>query len=506
MPNTTHRKVILIVMDGWGVGPRDSSNPINSANLPNIQWIKSNFPIASLQASGLLVGLPWKEEGNSEIGHLTISAGRTVYQMAVKIQLAIENGSFLENPALVSAMEKAKLPGSSLAIAGLVGNGITHSSFKHLQALIKMAEQAGVQNIKLHLFTDGRDSPPRVCMDVINKLPKDKIGSICGRFYGMDRDNHMDRTEAAFKAMTGAIPPVKKTIDEYINESYAGNITDEFIRPAVFNPDLAIKPNDSLIFFNFRTDRMKQICRTFIEKMPGVNITTFTNYDPSFSIPYAFPFETVPNCLGELVSNAGLSQLRIAESEKNAHVTYFFNGERETPFPKEFRIILPSKNIADHSKFPEMQAKEITDRVVDSITEGFYQFILINFANADMVAHSGNFDATIKAVQTIDECLGKIVKVALEKGFSVIVTSDHGNAECLLDTRTGEKDTKHNPNPVPFWVIDSRLYRPKSEEEIIETEKSTIGTLCDVAPTILQLMGLPKPPEMTGQSLFPFIT
>lgn len=501
MTNTNRKRVVLVVLDGWGVGAKDSGNPIYTADLKNIAYIKRNFPSAMLQASGLAVGLPWQEEGNSEIGHLTIGAGRTVYQSAARIGMAIDDGSFFTNPVLLWAMEEAKKNGKSVNFAGLIGTGITHSAFRHLLALIKMAEKVGVP-YKLHLMTDGRDSDPKACLGLVKELPEDRIGSIGGRFFGMDRDNHVDRTEKAFLVMTGRTRAEQSLPSRYIEGSYEHNATDEFIRPACFKPEeLAVSSGDSLIFFNFRGDRMRQISRMFSERMPGIAIAGFTRYDESFPLPYAFSFEEVKNALPTVIADKGLSQLHIAESEKQAHVTYFFNGEKETPLPKEFRIIIPSRNVASHDKYPEMMAEEITTRVVTAIQEGLYDFILVNYANADIVAHTGNYEAVTEAVRFLDLKIGALMEASMRTGTSLVITADHGNAEELMDVRTGEKDTRHNPNPVPFYLIDDRFRRERSDAEIEESEYWNAGTLCDIAPTVLDLMGIPKPPEMTGQSI-----
>ncbi|MDD4931180.1 MAG: 2,3-bisphosphoglycerate-independent phosphoglycerate mutase [Candidatus Colwellbacteria bacterium] len=505
MANTNRKKVVLVILDGWGIGPHDSSNPIYTAELPNIAYIKKNFPTTSLQASGIAVGLPWAEEGNSEIGHLTIGAGRTVYQSAARISLAIEDGSFFKNPVLVWAIDEAKKAGKAVNIAGLLGTGITHSSFKHLIALTKMVGEAGIP-YKLHLFTDGRDSSVKACLDLVRKLPENRIGSIGGRFSGMDRDGHIDRTERAFNCMTGRSRSESVSPSEYISSSYASGVTDEFIRPAAFGDgSLAVSPGDSLIFFNFRGDRVRQISRMFSERMPDVRTVGFTRYDERSDLPYAFSFEEIKKPLPAVIADAGLSQLHIAESEKQAHVTYFFNAESEETFPREFRVIIPSRNTASHDKFPEMMAPEITTRIVTAVEEGLYDFIIANYANADIVAHTGNFDATIEAVRCLDTQIGMIAEATVRTGAALIITADHGNAEKLIDTRTGEKDTRHNPNPVPFFLIDRDMQRLRTDAEIAESEVLNSGTLCDIAPTVLELMGIEKPVEMTGQSLIPFL-
>lgn len=504
MPGTNGPKLALVILDGWGIGPKDNTNPLYSAKLPILAKIKESFPCLALQSAGLAVGLPWNEEGNSEIGHLTISAGRIVYQSVAQIDSSIVSGSFYENPAIVKAFDAAKARGSSVCFAGLLGSGITHSAFKHLSALIELAEKRQV-DYKLHLFTDGRDSPPKECIELISRLKEEKIGSISGRFYSMDRDGHADRTKAAFAAMVSGEPAVSETPSGYLRDSYAAGVTDEFIRPACFNKNLLVKPEDSVVFFNFRKDRMKQISKMFKESLPGTEIVSFTEYEPGNGIPAAFSLDKIVNPLSKLIADRGIVQLRVAESEKKAHVTYFFNGEEEEPYQNEFRIIIPSKKIASHDRAPEMMAEEITARVVQAVEEGSYGFILANFANPDIIAHTGNFDATVRAAELIDKELGLIADTCLRTGTTLIITSDHGNAEKMLNELTGERDTKHNANPVPFIVVDSRFARPRTPDEIEDGEKMVIGSLCDIAPTILRLMGIGKPPEMTGQDLTSYL-
>jgi len=504
MSGTNNPKIALIILDGWGIGQKDNSNPIYAAKIPNLDRLKSNFPYLGLQASGLAIGLPWQEEGNSEIGHLTLGAGRIVYQNVANIDSFIDNGSFFENAVLKRSFTKAKESGSSVCLVGMIGSGITHSSLKHLSALIEMADKMGV-DYKLHLFTDGRDSSQKDCLNIIKTLPQEKIGSLTGRFYAMDRDGHMERVEEAFKAMVGK-KPTTGTPSQYIEKNYESGVTDEFIRAASFGGEnMSVKPSDSIVFFNFRKDRMRQISALFRKEFPDTEISSFTEYEINNGIPKAFSLEGVENPLAKILADRGKSQLRVAESEKSAHVTYFFDAEREDPFPREFRVIIPSKKVASHDKYPEMMAEEITTRIISALEEGSYDFILANYANADMVAHTGNFDATVKAVEILDKQIGLIADTCLKTGATLILTSDHGNAEKLIDSHTGEKDTKHNSSPVPVIVIDKRFERIRTPEEIEDNEKLTVGSLCDIAPTVLELMGIEKPAEMTGQSIIPYL-
>ncbi|MFA4999231.1 MAG: 2,3-bisphosphoglycerate-independent phosphoglycerate mutase [Parcubacteria group bacterium] len=503
MPDTNVKKLALVILDGWGIGQKNNTNPLYTANLPNLAQIKSFFPCLSLQAGGLAVGLPWNEEGNSEIGHLTISAGRIVYQSVAQIDTLINNGSFLKNPALLKAFEVARQRGSSVCFSGLLGTGITHSSLKHLLTLIGMAERFGI-NYKLHLFTDGRDGPPKEGLKLLAELPEEKIGSISGRFYAMDRDGHLDRTSLAFKAMTSE-DGISDSPSDYFRKVYSSGTTDEFIRPASFGKNLSINASDSIIFFNFRKDRMKQISAMFRKSFPETEMVSFAEYEPMNGIPAAFNLETIVNPLPKILADAGLVQLRVAESEKKAHVTYFFNGEEEEPFPNEFRVIIPSRKVAHHDQFPEMMADEITTRVTAAIEERSYGFILVNYANPDIIAHTGNFDATVKAAEIVDREIGLIADACLRTGTILVITSDHGNAEQLINSQTGERDTKHNANPVPLIVLDAPFKRTRGAEEIGENENAIVGSLCDIAPTILKLMSIRKPAEMTGQDLTSYL-
>ena len=505
MSNTNRPKVVLVIADGWGIGAKDTSNPLRAAKTPNISFIRENFLSGPLQASGLAVGLPWNEEGNSEIGHLTIGAGRIVYQSAARIGSSIADGSFFKNQSLLYAVRKAKESGGSVNFIGLLGSGITHSNFKHLESLITLAESENVP-YKLHLFTDGRDSPMKTAGEIIKNIREDRVGSVGGRFYGMDRDNHLDRTEKAFQAIIGKTPSRFPSPSAYIASNYEKNITDETVPPASFDPEkLALKENDSIVFFNFRSDRMRQIARTINERFPEMPKVSFTQYDESIPIPFAFTFEEIKNPLPAVIADHGLSQLHVAESEKYAHVTYFLNAENETIFPGEFRVIIPSRRVASHDKYPEMMASEITSRVVTAIEENLYDFIVVNYANADMVAHTGNFEATVRAAEIVDAGIGEIEAAALKTGFIMVFTSDHGNAERLIDPMTGERDTRHNSSPVPLYIVGDGYRRPKTESEADENERIVIGSLCDVAPTILELLGIQKPAEMTGQSLIKFL-
>ncbi len=500
-------KIALVILDGWGIGQKDNSNPIYTAQPENVQYIKNNFPTTSLQASSIAIGLPWGEEGNSEIGHMTIGAGRMIYQDMPRINSMIEKGDFFKNPALLETIDYVKQnPDASLNFVGLMSKGNVHSSFNHLKALIKIAEINKVVNFNLHLITDGRDSFIKDALNVIKELPLEKIGSISGRFYAMDRDSHLSRTEEAFKAMTGDKPSQDYPL-KIIEDSYDLGLTDEFIEPTPIGPEnRRIKKDDAVIFFNFREERMRQIVKMFKEKMPSLKIATFTEYGDEFKdFKIAFPRPKIENPLSRIISDYGLTQLKIAESEKAAHVTYFFNGQEESPFLNEYQIIVPSRKTASHDKYPQMMADKITERTVLAMEENIYNFIVVNYANPDIISHTGNYEAVIQAVKFIDQQIGILLKTALRTKTRLIITSDHGNAEKLIDSKTGFPETQHNISPVPFYLIDESFKKEKNEYLSEKAEKQIGGSLCDVAPTILELMNILKPKEMTGQNLIPYL-
>lgn len=507
------RTYTLVIMDGWGIGKDDVSNPIFGANLENIRFIEKNFPAGALQASGIAVGMPWDEEGNSEIGHLTLGAGKVFYQHYPRISLAIEDGTFFSKKGLLDAFEHAKSNGSAVHLVGLVGEGIVHSATAHLFALIDAAKRNGCENLFLHLFTDGRDSAPTASLKTIEKINEhiaaQKIGSIasvCGRSYAMDRDKHWERTEEAYRILTN--PGASDAIEEGLKKAHAAGTSDEFIRPfAVRGNERPIRDNDTVIFFNFREDRIRQLLRAFVdtsfsefktEALKNLFVLTMTRYDDTLPVQAVlFEKELVENPLGKVLSDNGKTQLRIAETEKYAHVTYFFNGLKENPFPNEYRVLIPSKNIMHHEERPEMMASAITDRAILAMNEGAFDFILINYANPDIVAHSGKYDATVKAVEAVDKEIGRLLRTALEGNHVLVITSDHGNAECVINLLTGEIETKHDSNPVPFYVVAKEFAKKKEGNSRIPT----IGILSDVAPTILALMKIPKPREMNGENL-----
>jgi len=515
------RTIILTVLDGWGIGRSDESNPIYVVNPQTINYLKENFPSGSLQASGISVGLPWGEEGNSEVGHLNLGAGRVIYQPYPRISLAIRDNSFFQNPALKDAFAHAKTHGSAVNLVGLLSAGNVHASLEHLMALIEFAKKENISQLNLHLFTDGRDSPPNSALDLLAQLQIEnlsadshyQLASLSGRFYAMDREGYWERTRRAYEVLVGE-GSVIDNIADHIKKTYERKFSDEFVEPVRLINSIgqtsSIKDNDSIIFFNFREDRIRQLATAFIDKnfnqfpikpLHNLYIVTMTQYDKSFDVPVAFPPEKIETCLASVLSERSKKQLRIAETQKYPHITYFFNGMREEPFKDEYRVLIPSRSIIRQDEHPEMMAEEITTRVIESISEGVFDFILINYANPDIIAHTGNYEACLQAVKIIDNQIDKLVKTTLEHNAILIITSDHGNIERLLDPLTGLIETKHDPNPVPIYLVAKEFMRPRSPAEIRQSEKESIGILADIAPTILELMGIPKPKEMTGQSL-----
>mgnify|MGYP001070820977 CR=1 FL=1 len=509
---------ILVILDGWGIGEANESNPIYIAAPQNIELIEKNFPVAALQASGIAVGLPWDEEGNSEVGHLTIGAGKIIYQHYPRISLAIRDGSFFENEALKAAFNHARLHQSAVHLIGLLTQGNVHASFEHLIALLEMAKKENQEKVYLHLFSDGRDSPPKSALELLKKLKEEiekiKIGtivSLAGRYYGMNRQENWDRTERAYQAITGQGEEIQN-LEEEIEKIYEKGLNDEFIPPLIIDKTKTVKDNDSIIFFNFREDRARQIVKPFVEpnfkhfpvkNFRNLYVTTMTCYQENLKTAVAFPPQKIENPLGKVLADNQKTQLRIAETEKYAHITYFFNGLREQPFLNEYRILIPSQNIINPAENPAMMAEAITDRAITALNESSFDFILINFANPDIIAHTGDYQATIQAIKIVDQQIGRLLKSVLTQNHVLIITADHGNAESLINLKTGQAETKHNMSPVPIYLIANEFKRKKTNSETKKYE--TIGLLSDIAPTILDLMQIPKPPEMTGQSLLPLL-
>ncbi len=520
------RTVVLLVLGGWGIGKKNNSNPIYKAEPKNINHIRFNYPAGTLQASGIAVGLPWNEGGNPEVGYLTLGAGKVLYQDYPRISLAIQDKSFFENKELLKTMNHVKEKATKVNFIGLISEGTSNSALEHLEALIEMAQKEGVP-FALHLFSDGRDSSNGSAARLIAHLPQDRIGSISGRHYAMDIDLHLDRTLRAYEAIVGVKPPVGDVGDrgEFIKKLYEGGVTDEFIIPTLFNKDLSVKDGDGVVFFNFSEDSQRQLAKMFIDPTYGgkphyelgerevkkhlvssdLSIVSLIEYGGGLGIPAAFPQEKVLNPLGKVLSDAGKVQLRLAETQKYAYVTTLFNGMSTESFPNEYRVVIPSREDARVDEYPQMRVKDVASRVLSALNEGIYDFILADFANADTMAHTGNFDAALKAVTAIDEQVGLIVKATIASGSILVITSDHGNAEVMMDLRTGARDLGDNVSPVPIYIVAPGYERQKSESQVLEIEKLNTGVLSDVAPTILELMGIPKPEEMTGISLLQFL-
>lgn len=501
------KPIALLIMDGYGLSERVEGNAIKAAKTPRLDSFFADYPNTVLYASGLAVGLPDGQMGNSEVGHTNIGAGRVVYQMLVKISKDIDDGVFFSNKALLGAMENCKKHDSALHLFGLLSDGGVHSHIKHLIGLVDMARKNDVKKVYIHAFLDGRDVSPTSGVDFMKTLVGEldriglgKVATVCGRYYAMDRDFAWDRVEKAYNAMVcgegvSASDPVAA-----IKASYADGVTDEFMLPTAIDPEGMIGENDSIISFNFRPDRARQITRTFadpafdgFERKKGYfknHFVCMTQYDalmPNVSV--AYPPEELKMTFGEYISKKGLTQLRIAETQKYAHVTFFFNGGEEKQFDGEERVLIQSPDVPTFDLKPEMSAYEVADAVIKEIDKDTLDVIILNFANCDMVGHTGIFDAAVKAVEAVDTCVGKVVDKILEKNGKVLITADHGNAECLIDPETGGVFTAHTTNPVPLIVIGEGNVKLKH------------GKLGDLAPTMLDMMGLDKPEEMTGESL-----
>lgn len=504
----------LIILDGFGLNPRKKGNAICEANTPNLDSLKDTYPYVSIKSSGLDVGLPEGQMGNSEVGHLNIGAGRIVYQDYTRVSKAIEDGSFFENKVLLDAIRNVKEKNSKLHLIGLVSDGGVHSHIEHLYALVELAKRSGLSDVYIHCFMDGRDVPPASGKSYIEELEAKlkelefgKIATVSGRYYAMDRDKRWDRTKLAYDALVEGVGLEADSAVQAVEQSYRDGVYDEFIKPTVIKengkPVATVGENDSIIFFNFRPDRARQLTSSFID--PDFNgfdrpkgyfpvyFVSMTQYDEEFkNIHVAYEPEHLINTFGEYISKHGLKQLRIAETEKYAHVTFFFNGGVEHPNKGEDRVLIPSPKVATYDLKPEMSAYEVTDEVIERIESGKYDVIILNYANCDMVGHTGIMDAAIKAVEAVDECVGRTVDAILRAGGRVLVTADHGNAEQMLDYETGEPHTAHTSNPVPFILVAEDLKGIKLREG---------GRLADIAPTMLDLMGIEKPAEMTGETL-----
>jgi 2,3-bisphosphoglycerate-independent phosphoglycerate mutase len=506
------RPLALIILDGWGLRDDCHANAVCQARTPRLDALAATYPATRLNASGLNVGLPDGQMGNSEVGHLNIGAGRIIYQDLTRISKSIADGDFFANPVLREALAKTRAAGGRLHLLGLLSDGGVHSHNTHVYALVEMARRAGIGEVFVHAFTDGRDTPPQSAGGYLADLEGElariglgRVATVTGRYYAMDRDNRWERVEQAWRAMVLGEGVPADSGSAAIAAAYAANETDEFVKPRVVRRDGtpigAIGENDGIIFFNFRADRARELTRTFtqpdfagFQRPRFPRLSTFvcmSEYDETFALPVAFPSESYPDLLGTVVSRAGLKQLRIAETEKYAHVTFFFNGGEETPSPGEERVLIPSpKEVATYDQKPAMSAVEVTDEVVRRIHGGEYALIVINYANPDMVGHTGILPAAIKAMETVDACVGRVIDALLAAGGRALVTADHGNCE-QMDDGNGSPHTAHTANLVPLILVDPDRRDTRLRE----------GILADIAPTILALLELPQPAAMTGESL-----
>ncbi len=502
------KRVLLCIMDGWGIAKDSIKNATLVANTPNIDKFYKEEPNIQIYADGEHVGLPDGQMGNSEVGHLNIGAGRVVYQDLTRINKAIKDGDFYTNEKFLKAVEHVKKYNSALHMYGLVSTGGVHSSLDHILALIEFAKRQGLKKVYFHAFLDGRDTPPESAVEFLSKVEEKlkeaglpPVASVTGRYYAMDRDNRWDRVERAYNMLILGEGNKAESAVEAVKESYAKGVTDEFVEPTVINvPNSRIQDNDAIIFFNFRPDRAREISKAvmfenfdgFKRKAVRKNLyyVTFKQYDASFPFPVAFEPQPLVNLLGEVLDKNGIKQFRTAETEKYAHVTFFFNGGIDEPNKLETRVLINSPKVATYDLQPEMSAPEVCEEVLKAIDNKDYGFILVNFANPDMVGHTGVMEAAVKACETVDECVGKIVAKAKANDVAVILTADHGNAECMEDSKTHAPYTAHTTNPVPLFVMNDGDIKLKQS-----------GALCDIAPTVLDIMDIKKPEEMTGNTL-----
>ncbi|MGN1301970.1 MAG: 2,3-bisphosphoglycerate-independent phosphoglycerate mutase [Clostridia bacterium] len=499
---------MLMILDGYGINENEKGNAIAIANTPIMDKLMKQNPNTIIKTSGLDVGLPEGQMGNSEVGHTNIGAGRIVYQELTRITKTIEDGDFFSIPELVQAIDNCKKNKTKLHIMGLLSDGGVHSHIRHLYAILELAKRKDFEDVYVHCFLDGRDTPPASAENYISQLEKKmaekgvgKIASITGRFYAMDRDKRWERLQKAYDALVNGVGEKATTAQIAIENSYQKEIFDEFVLPTLIcngeEPIATIEPKDSVIFFNFRPDRAREITRALVDenfdafetKKLNLFYVCFTNYDDTIpNVQIAFKKAELKNTFGEVVSKNNLTQLRIAETEKYAHVTFFFNGGEERQYKGEERILIPSPKVETYDMKPEMSAYEVTDKVIEAIKEQKYDTIILNYANSDMVGHTGNLDAAVKAVEAVDECVGRVVEAVEKVGGVLLITADHGNSEQMIDYKTGEPHTAHTTNPVPLVLVgmDAKLKQ---------------GRLADLAPTMLDIMGIQKPEEMTGETL-----
>jgi 2,3-bisphosphoglycerate-independent phosphoglycerate mutase len=522
-----YRPVVLLILDGFGVNVTIPDSTWRYAKRPTLNDIEKNYPFTTAQASGISVGLPWNEAGNSEIGHLTIGAGRVLYHHLPRIISSIGDGTFFKNEAFLAATARAKEPGRALHIMGLFSSGSVHAYVEHLYALMDLAKQENVPEVNLHLYGDGKDAPTHELLDFMGKFlerlkdyPNIRVASVLGRYYSMDRDENWDRIEVAYNLLTQGVGAPYKDPMEHVKAGYDAGKTDThldggFLADENGAPLGRIKNGDAVIFHDFREDSVRELTSAFVDERfdrflrgPKLDLlfVTMTEYDARFPVKVAFPSLDVAYPLARVVSEGGLKQMHIAESEKYAHVTYFFNAGKESPYPGEDRMLVASLEVHSFDERPEMSAAEIVDAVIANLSK--YDLIIANLANGDMVGHTGNFDATVKALEVLDFSVGKIMPKVLELGGALLITADHGNAEEKRYRTTGEKRTQHSNNPVPCYLIanESRRAVPLTDDEVLKKYKDVGGVLTDIAPTLLELLGLRVPNEMTGESLITKLT
>lgn len=521
------KPVVLTILDGFGVAPDSEGNAITKAHTPVFDDLIKRYPSVLLRASGEEVGLSWGEMGNSEVGHLAIGSGRVYYQSLPRISKAIQSGEFDANPVFVDMANRLKSNKGTLHIVGLMSAGRVHALDEHAHALLRFAKKSGLSYVAIHVILDGRDTVYNAGIDFVETLKKviaevgvGEIASVSGRYFAMDRDHRWDRTEKAYNAIVLGEGLTAEDAASAIKESYAREVFDEEFVPTVIvkqgKPVAPVGPHDAIVFFNFRPDRMRQLVKAVSSPdfsgfnrapLEDVEVVTMTEYDPTLPVKVAFPPVVITDSLAEVLSKAGLSQLHIAETEKYAHVTFFLNGTREQPFTGEQRVLVPSPAVSSYDEVPEMRSFEVAKRIVEAIEEETFDFIVVNIASPDMVAHTGNLPATIKAIEATDKALGQMVQAVLKVGGVMCITADHGNAEELLNLRTNEIDKEHATNPVPFILVGP-MFEGKTglSGEVPEGDLSLlspVGVLSDIAPTILEIMGLQKPDSMTGESLLP---
>lgn len=521
------KPLLLVILDGFGISLEKEGNPLAEARMPTLHGIEQNYPFTTLQASGVAVGLPWGEAGNSEVGHLTMGTGRVIYHHLPRIITSIHDGSFFENPAFVQAAEHVIKNNSNLHIAGLVSSGSVHAYVDHLYALLDLLKEKQVPRIYLHIFSDGKDSPPNEGASFIAKLerrlaidwPNAAIATIIGRSFSLDRDEQWKRVEAAYRLLTEGKGAPINSASQYLAASYESGTFDEFIEPAFVTkentdePLAIIRDNDALIFTDFREDSMREITHAFADevfdkfprrKVMGLQVVTMTEYQKDLPVLVAFPSLDIRWPLSRAIGDAGLTHLHIAETQKYAHVTYFFNGGVEAEFPGETRVLIPS--VTSHfNDVPIMRAQEVTAAILEHLATS--DVIIANFANADMVGHTGDFKASIRAAEALDESISQLMNALIQGDGVMLITGDHGNIECKRNTISGEALTEHSISPVPLYLVGNQFKRavPRTDEEIARQKSQTEGVLTDIAPTILDLLALPKPKEMTGESLLPIL-